>query len=111
GLRFNCAGARDAAQGTHPALHGSSVFPRQEANTGLQQQNGISPLNYFALPCEIERDDGNLLRLNVEPDVQLGPVGERENANAVALIMAAVIEVPQCRPLVLGVPLALCVAK
>src|SRR5206468_736482 len=60
---------------------------------------------------EVERDDGDLLQVDVLPDVELGPVGEREDADALALQDLAVVEVPQLRPLVLRVPLALAVAE
>src|SRR3546814_11661729 len=38
------------------------------------------------------------------PDVQRGPVGDREDANALALVLPGVVELPQLRPLVLRVP-------
>src|SRR2546421_30363 len=40
------------------------------------------------------------------PDVELGPVGERKHADALALADAAVENVPQLRTLILGIPLA-----
>ncbi len=49
--------------------------------------------------------------MDVVPDVQLGPVGERKDADALALIEAAVVQVPEFGPLVLGVPLAEGVAE
>ena len=55
---------------------------------------------------EVERDDGNFFEMDVVPDVELGPVGEREDANAFAGADAAVEEVPQLGALVFGVPLA-----
>src|SRR5438270_2487473 len=44
--------------------------------------------------------------MDVLPHVQLGPVGKRKDADALALIDPAVVEVPQFRALVLRVPLA-----
>jgi hypothetical protein len=43
-------------------------------------------------------------RQDVLPDVELGPVGEREDADALALVLAGIVEVPQLGPLVLRVP-------
>src|SRR4029079_11760163 len=57
-----------------------------------------------ALPCEIERHDGDVFEEDVLPYVELGPVGERENADRLALALARVIEAPQFRALVLGIP-------
>ena len=45
------------------------------------------------------------------PDVELGPVGEREDADAFAGGDAGVVEVPELGALVLGVPLAGLVAE
>ena len=54
---------------------------------------------------------GMFSQVDVLPDIQLGPVGKRENADALALVDAAVVEVPQLRPLILRVPLAERVAE
>ena len=49
--------------------------------------------------------------MDVVPDVEFGPVGEREDADAFAGRDAAVVEVPEFGALVLGVPLAGAVAE
>ncbi len=49
--------------------------------------------------------------MDVVPDVELGPVGEREDADAFAGVDAGVVEVPELGALVLGVPLAGSVAE
>ena len=54
---------------------------------------------------------GMFSSMDVVPDVELGPVGEREDADAFAGIDAAVEEVPELGALVLGVPLAGVVAE
>src|SRR6476661_160144 len=58
-------------------------------------------------------DGGQLdaLPLDVVPDVELGPVREREDADALPRVDPAVVEVPDLGPLVLGVPLAEVVAE
>jgi hypothetical protein len=43
--------------------------------------------------------------VDVLPDVDLRPVGEREDADRLPLVDLAVVEVPQLRALVLGIPL------
>src|SRR6202012_430676 len=45
------------------------------------------------------------------PDVEVGPVRNREDADVLALALAAVVEAPQLGPLVLRVPLAEFVAE
>ena len=49
--------------------------------------------------------------MDVVPHIHLGPVGEREDADAFAGMDAGVIEVPQLGALVLGIPLTGTVAK
>src|SRR6185369_17896276 len=58
-----------------------------------------------------ERDDRDVLDLDVLPDVELGPVREREDADALARADPAVQQMPQLRPLVLRIPLSLGVAQ
>src|SRR3546814_12942196 len=52
---------------------------------------------------EIERHDGDLLACDLLPDVEFGPVTDREDADALALGFPGVIEVPQLGPLLLGI--------
>ena len=51
------------------------------------------------------------LLADVFPHVHLGPVAEREDAHVLAGVEAGVVEVPDLRALVLGVPLAEAVAE
>ena len=57
-----------------------------------------------ALLGEIERHDRDVLGHDVLPDVELGPVREREDADRFALADARVVELPELGPLVLRVP-------
>ena len=54
---------------------------------------------------------GMFFEVDVLPDVQLGPVAQREGADALALVHLAVVQVPELRPLVLRVPLVQAVAE
>ena len=45
--------------------------------------------------------------MDVLPDVELGPVGERKDADALALVLARVVEAPELRALLLRVPAVL----
>src|SRR5580658_3129175 len=49
--------------------------------------------------------------MNVLPDIELGPVGQWKYANALALCLAGVVQVPELRTLVLRVPALRCRAK
>ena len=54
---------------------------------------------------EVDRRDLQFLPLDVLPDIQLGPVGQRERANVFAAGQFAVVEIPQLRTLIGRVPL------
>ena len=58
----------------------------------------------------IQRRQGDLLALDVLPDVQLGPVADREDAEMLALMQFGIEQVPQLRALRLRLPLAKAVA-
>src|ERR687898_542754 len=65
-------------------------------------------------PLGVGEVDGRQLDVlggDVLPDVELGPVGQREHPDVLALAVAAVVEGPELGPLVLGVPLAEVVAE
>src|SRR6185369_16438963 len=52
----------------------------------------------------VERHDRNLFQVDVLPDIQLGPVGEREDTDTFPRLDTGVVQVPKLRALVLGVP-------
>ena len=60
---------------------------------------------------EIKRHDRDVLALDVLPDVGLGPVRQREDADRLARRDARVVDVPHFRPLVLRVPDMLALRK
>ena len=63
-------------------------------------------LDDLALVAEVEAGEGDVLLADVLPDVHLGPVAEREDAEVLAEVFAAVEDVPKLGALVLRVPLA-----
>ena len=77
----------------------------------LHRDQGLAAHHHGPRLGEIQRHDGDVLQVDVVPHVELGPVGKRKHADALALVDAAVEEVPQLGPLVLGVPLAEAVAE
>ena len=77
----------------------------------MNQNDGSAADDRAALPSEIKRHDGNFLHVNVKPDIELGPIRERKNANAFALVDAGVKDIPKLWPLVFGVPLPLAVPE
>ncbi len=75
----------------------------------LGEQHAVA-LEDAALVGEVDRRDLDALAADVVPDVQLGPVGDREDPHVLALVQAAVVEAPQLGALHLRVPLAELVA-
>ena len=59
---------------------------------------------------EVERGQFDLFHLEVLPHVQLGPITDGEDAEIFVGFFTAVIQIPQFRPLVFGVPLTKLVA-
>ena len=68
-------------------------------------------LEHLALVGEVDARHLQLLLADVAPDVELGPVGEREHAHVLALGDRAVVDVPQLGPLAARVPLPVDVAE
>src|SRR5881628_1561126 len=59
----------------------------------------------------VDGGHGEALALDVLPDVELGPVADREHAHVLTLRHPRVVQAPQLGPLVLRVPLAELVAE
>src|SRR5260370_24455371 len=82
--------AGNASEGAHAALEALRFLSPQELRGMVDDHNGTVAKNHIAFLRKIERHDGNLFHVDVKPDVQLGPVGERKHANAFAFVKAAV---------------------
>src|SRR5262249_36576565 len=53
---------------------------------------------------EIKRDDRDVLKVDVLPHIEFGPIREREDADRLALVFARIVEPPEFGPLVLRIP-------
>ena len=85
--------------------------PGKPLQTLLDRNQAVAAHQHLALFCKVERHNGNIFQMDVMPDVQFRPVGERKNADAFAGTDPAVVEIPQFGPLVLRVPLPGAVAE
>src|SRR5690606_39864940 len=81
----------------------SSDLVQRHALVVDHDQRAIA-VDHRALGSKIQRHDRNAFQIDVLPDIQLGPVGQGEYADALALVHLAVVDVPQFRALVLRVP-------
>src|SRR6202171_5472856 len=61
----------------------------------IDHDQGPAAANHRARRREIERDNGDLFLMDVEPNVELGPVRERKHADAFAFPLAAVVKAPR----------------
>src|SRR5690606_4338612 len=61
--------------------------------------------------AEVQGHDGDVLEPDVEPDVELGPVRDREAADALPLVDLRVVVAPQLGALALRVPLLEAIAE
>ena len=110
-LRAHGAGAAHVAHRAEANRFAEGLLPRHQLHeVGYRVEH---PVAREDLPGVGEVDRGQLdpLQGHVLPHVQLGPVGERKDADALAGLDEAVVQVPQLGPLALGVPLAEVVAE
>src|SRR5262245_58386308 len=101
--------AAECAEAHAPDLRRLAICERQPIVIDHDQR--AVARDHWTRRCEIERNHWNSLLMDVEPDVELGPVGERKHAQALTLALAAVVEPPGLRTLALGVPAMLRVAQ
>src|SRR5207244_4046891 len=111
GIGPHRARAWRAAERPHPAFHDLRLLAghRDDERLFLDDQR-IAADDDLALPGVVHRDDGDVLEVDVLPDVDLGPVRQREHADAFARAQLAVEQVPQLGALPLWIPLAVRVA-
>ena len=102
---FHRPGQRIAAQGaeTDRALDRCLAVTQAEAFIIHHQDQAIAR-HRRSRRGQIQRHDFDAFEVDVLPDVQLGPVAEGEHADGFALGLAGIVEPPQFRPLVPGVP-------
>ena len=111
GQRLDAAGAGRVADRAEP--HGR--LERRLVVAGLDEpvdgeQHAVA-LDDLALVREVELGQVDLLVADVGPDVEFGPVGQREHPDVLALAVPPVVEVPQLRTLVARIPRAELVAE
>lgn len=108
---FDAAGAQLAADG---AVADAAFFD-DFAGGGFDEVVGLDPhaaaADDGAFAGEVEVDEFDVFELDVLPDVEFGPVGEGEDAEAFAGVVAGVEESPEFGALVFGVPDLVAVAE
>ena len=107
---FDGAGAggiADGAEANGAGGDGFVILCFKEVGDG---EDLASAFEDFALVSEVDRGKGDFFAFDVHPDVHLGEVRERENAEVFAGVLASVEEVPEFGALVFRIPLAEVVA-
>src|SRR5580693_2392168 len=77
----------------------------------IDHDQGPAAANHRARLREIERDHGDALLMEVDPNVELGPVRERKHADALAFPFAPVVKAPRLGPLPFRIPAVLGIPK
>src|SRR3954469_4552202 len=110
-------GRRDRAGAAHVAdravahARAERLLALDELHEGRQRvEHPVAP-EHPALVGEVDRRDLEVLPDDVLPDVELGPVREREHADVLALADPPVVDAPQLGALAARVPLAEVVAE
>src|SRR3954449_6840414 len=106
-------GARAAHVADGPVAHarGERRLAVDQLDVGRQRvEHPVAP-EHIALVGEVDRRDLQALLLDVLPDVELGPVRQREDADVLALADPPVVDAPQLRALAARVPLTEVVAE
>ena len=60
---------------------------------------------------EIEGGDGNLLKVDVLPNIQLSPVGDGEDPHAFTFVNPGIVDVPEFGTLIFGIPTVMFVTE
>ena len=110
-LGLHTPGAGDVPDGAEPHDGLEHRLVGARVHVPVHRQQHAVATKHLAPVREIDRRQFDLLGADVGPDVELGPVGQREDPNVLALVVPAVVEVPQLGPLGLRVPLAEFVAE
>src|SRR3954469_6896426 len=111
GGRRHRARAAHVADGPVAHARGERRLAVDQLDVGRQRvEHPVAP-EHIALVGEVDRRDLQALLLDVLPDVELGPVRQREDAAVLALADPPVVDAPQLRALAARVPLAEVVAE
>src|SRR5690606_19188033 len=112
GAAFDRPGQWIASQGTkaYPSQLGTLALHQWHAFIVHHDQRSLAPYDRPRLR-EVQRNDRYVLEVDVLPDTQFGPVGQGEYTQALALVLAGVVQLPQFGTLPLRVPSMLGGAK
>src|SRR3954452_4980287 len=109
--RRHRAGAAHVADRAVAAARAERLLALDELDEGRQRvEHPVAPED-LALVGEVDRRDLEPLLGDVLPDVELGPVRQREHADVLALADPPVVDAPQLGALATRVPLAEVVAE
>ena len=78
-IRTDCPCAEVAAQRPEAAPHRCYLFARKEGDTRVDRYQVPVPFDNLPVRGKIQRDNVNLLPVNIGPDIGFGPVRERED--------------------------------
>src|SRR5690349_83991 len=94
----NGSRARNAAKRAHAALDRLRRLAGKELRNAVNENQRTAANHHFPLLGEIQWHDRNLLHMDVQPDIQLRPIGQGKHANAFVLLDSRIEQVPEFRP-------------
>src|SRR6185437_94689 len=104
-LRADRAGERVASERPNPHFYSLRNFTgRKRQPIVVDQDQRTVPLNHPTFLREIERHNRDVLGPDIFPDIEFGPVGQREDAHGFARFDARIEQAPQFGTLVAWIP-------
>src|SRR3984893_9345484 len=101
--------AAERPESDRPDLWALARFERETIVVDHDERPAAA--NHRARLREIERDHGDSLLMEVDPDVELGPVRERKHADALAFPFAPIVKPPRLGALPFRIPAMLGIPK
>src|SRR5438309_11305271 len=100
GVAFDRGCQRIAAQRPKSyALHHRPFVRAERHPVVIDHYHGAVAQNDRTLLREIQWNDRNVLAMDVPTYIELGPISKRKDANALAIILAGVVQTPEFGPL------------
>ena len=110
GAGANGTGAGHVTHGAKAHLFAARRFTRLWQYAGTNCEQGTVAEKHFTFVGKIERGQGQVLSLDIGPDIQFRPIAQRKYSKMFTGLFATVVEIPELGSLLLGIPLAELVA-
>src|SRR5437660_5900264 len=109
GFRLGADSARagNAPELEYSAVHDLRFFARKKLVLRMDKDERAVAVHNLPRARVVKGNDGKFFRVNIEPDIEFRPVGQRKNTDTLRLLDAGIQDVPELGALVFGIPLAM----